>query len=161
MNFTHLHLALNHVPVLGTVFGLALLAYAVWRKKNDIEKVALGIFVLAALLAIPAYLTGEPAEESVKSLPGVFESLIERHESAATIAFSGLGILGCISIAGLIAFRGGRLLPTWFTSLALVVALLVSGLMTWTANMGGKIRHSEIRPADGSPRINSTIGPER
>jgi hypothetical protein len=161
MNLTHLHLALNHVPVLGTVFGLALFAYALWRKNNDIEKVALGVFVLAALLAIPTYFTGEPAEETIKSLPGVFESLIERHESAATIAFSALGVLGLISIVGLVAFRRGKLIPPWFASVTLAVAILVSGLMTWTANMGGKIRHSEIRPANGSSSGNAASSSER
>ena len=43
MNPAHWHLMLNNVPVLGTAFGI----------------------VIIALLAIPAYLTGEPAEEIV------------------------------------------------------------------------------------------------
>lgn len=161
MNFTHVHLVLNHVPILGTVFGLALLAYALWRRKNELEKTALGVFALAALLAIPVYLTGEPAEDAVKSLPGVFESLIERHESAASIAFAALGLLGLFSVAGLIVFRREKLIPTWFASLALTAAIFVTGLMTWTANVGGQIRHTEIR-APGSPSGNATRpSPER
>ena len=32
----------------------------------------------------------------------------------------------------------------------LVASLIVSGLMAWTANLGGQIRHTEIR-ADNSP----------
>lgn len=155
VNLTHLHLVLNHVPILATVFGLMLLAYAMWRKKIDIEKVALGVFVFAAVLGIPAYLTGEPAEDAVKSLPGVFESLVERHEGAATIAFSALGVLGLLSVAGLILFRRGRLIPTWFASLTLAAAILVSGLMAWTGNVGGQIRHTEIR-SSGNPSSNAT-----
>ena len=71
MNATHLHLMLNHIPVLGTVFGLGLLVFALWRKSEELKKAALGIFLIVALLAVPVYLTGEPAE-------GVADLLLDR-----------------------------------------------------------------------------------
>ena len=37
MNLTHLHLALNHIPVLGTAFGLALLIFGIWQKSNELK----------------------------------------------------------------------------------------------------------------------------
>jgi hypothetical protein len=40
-----------------------------------------GGFVLTALLALPVYFTGEPAEKVVERLPGVTEPLIEEHEN--------------------------------------------------------------------------------
>src|SRR5688572_12110141 len=57
MNPAHLHLLLNHVPVLGTVFGvlLALLAMR-WRSK-DVEAAALWVFLVTAVVAVPVYLT--------------------------------------------------------------------------------------------------------
>lgn len=77
MNAPHLHLLLNHVPVLGSAFGLGLLAFALWRKSDELKKTAFGVFVIAALLAVPGYLSGEPAEEGVESLPGVFKAIIK------------------------------------------------------------------------------------
>jgi hypothetical protein len=76
MNPTHVQLMLNHIPVLGAVFGLALLTFALWRKSEELRKAALGTFLVAALVAVPAYLTGEPAEDSVESLPGASASAI-------------------------------------------------------------------------------------
>src|SRR5688572_22848487 len=128
MNVTHLHLLLNHVPVLGTVFGLGLFVFAYWRRSDEIKRAALGLFLIAALIAIPAYLTGEPAEDNVESLPGVTHALIERHEEAAAIAMTGVLVLGLMSLAGLILFRRQHPLPRWFGSLTLTAALVASGL---------------------------------
>ncbi|MCI0564610.1 MAG: hypothetical protein MN733_39585, partial [Nitrososphaera sp.] len=69
MNLAHVHLLLNHFPVIGTVFGFLFLAYAMAKKSEELKKVSLGIFVLIALIALPVYFTGEPAEEVVKHLP--------------------------------------------------------------------------------------------
>ena len=151
MNLTHVHLMLNHVPVLGTVFGLALLAFALWRKRDELKKIALGIFVLVALLAVPVYLTGEPAEHAVDRLPGVSKPVIERHEEAAGIAFTGVGVLGVAALLGLLVFRRARIVPSWFGFVMLCASLIVGGLMTWTANIGGQVRHTEIRPGFPSP----------
>lgn len=145
MNATHLHLMLNHIPVLGTAFGLGLLVFALFRKSEELKKAAFGVFVIVALLAVPVYLTGEPAEDVAKPLPGVSKPLIEQHEEAAAVAFTGVVVLGVGALAGLIVFRRGKVVPAWFGSVMLVASLFVSGLMAWTANRGGQIRHTEIR----------------
>jgi uncharacterized membrane protein len=151
MNLAHLHLILNHAPVLGTAFGLGLLLYGLWRRSDELKKAALGVLVIVSLLAIPAYLTGEPAEEVVESLPGDAKAIIERHEDAAVYAFSGILVLGAAALTGLIVFRRGREIPAPFSWGLLGASVIVGGLMAWTANLGGEIRHSEIRsvPAVG------------
>jgi hypothetical protein len=45
----------------------------------------------------------------------------------------------------MIVYRRDRPIPGWFTGLVLVLALLTTAAMTWTANLGGKIRHLEIQ----------------
>ena len=145
MNATHLHLILNHLPVLGTAFGLGLLLFGLWRRSSELKKTALGVFVIVALAAVPVYLTGEPAEDGVESLPGVSKPVIEQHEKAAGVALTGVVVLGVAALGGLICFRRGRLLPAWFSVSLLATSMIVSGLMAWTANLGGQVRHTEIR----------------
>lgn len=146
MNGAHLHLLINHIPVLGTFFGLALLAFAAWKRSDELRKAALGTFVIVALATLATYLTGDPAQDVVKGLPGVSAALIERHDNAAGFALGGGIALGVLALGGLIWFREGRQIKNWFSTLALAVAILVTGLMAWTANLGGQIRHTEIRP---------------
>ncbi len=145
MNATHLHLLLNHVPVLGTIFGLGFLAFALWRRNAAIQRAALSLFLAGALAAVPTYLTGEPAEDAVESMPGVTHQLIEQHEEVAAWAMGGVLLLGIVALGGLVWFRRQSDVPRWFGSAALIGALLVSGVMAWTASLGGQIRHTEIR----------------
>lgn len=144
MNYAHWHLLLNHLPVLGTAFGTLLLLTALAKKSDELKRISLGIFVAAALAAIPAYLTGEPAENVIERLPNVAENLIERHEEWAFISLIAIGLTGTAALLGIFVYRQAAQLPQWLTAGALALALVTSGLMGWTANLGGKIRHPEI-----------------
>ena len=145
---------LNHVPVLGVAFSLVLIGWALLRKSEELKKVSLGFFIIIALLAIPAYLTGERAEKLVENLPGVSKASIEQHEEAAQVAFAGVLIVGAAALGGLIFFRRRKLVPNWLSVIVLVLSLIVFALMARTANLGGLIRHAEIRPDFQPPRAN-------
>jgi uncharacterized membrane protein len=144
MNWAHVHLMLNHLPVLGTVFGAVLLAWALLRRDQTMQRAALATFALAALAAIPVYLTGEPSEDAVEHLAGTAEAAIESHEEAAVIALIAVEALGAMALAALLLFRG-RAIPRPLTTAALVFALATAGWMAQTANLGGRIRHAELR----------------
>lgn len=141
----HLHLLLNHVSVIGVIGAACLLAYAILKKSDELKQVSLGLLIIAALFAIPVYLSGEPSEDLVEKLPGVSKPIIERHEEAAQIAFTGLSVLGFIALVDLAFFRRTRKISTWFSYLLLLLAFAVGGAMAWTANLGGQVRHTEIR----------------
>jgi len=154
MNAAHLHLISTHLAVVGTGFGFCLLLWSLARRSDELIDISLGVFVIAALLTIPAYLSGPPAEALIKGTPGVVGELIEQHAELALVALVGVGVLGLTSLAGLIAWRSPRVYRRWFVALVVVLALAVGGLMGWTANLGSKVRHSEIRASEsgGLPR---------
>jgi uncharacterized protein DUF389 len=145
MNWAHVHLLLNHLPVIGSIFGVLLLLFALLRKSEELKRVTLGVFVFTALLALPVYFTGEPAAEVVEHLPRVEASLIEEHQDAALFALLTAEATGVVALAGLILFHRAERLPGRIVGAALVLSLATSGLMLWTANRGGRIRHTEIR----------------
>ncbi len=157
MNPAHLHLILNHLPLVGTAFTLALLLVAFAKRSDEMKRVGLGFLVAVTLIAVPAYLTGEPAEDAVKQLPGIEESFIERHEFAAQWAFTAQLALGLLAMAGLYFMRSCQPLPKWCSTALLVLALVVCGLMAFTANLGGQIRHPEIH----SEQVTAPITPQK
>lgn len=144
MNPVHLHLMLNHVPLFGSTISLLLLFVAIWRRSDELKRVAFGMLVLSALLTVPVYFTGEPTEEAVEHLPGVVRSAIHSHEDAAKIAFASMILTGLVALTNFALFRRGRLVPTWFTTTALMLSLVTGLLMARTANLGGKVRHTEL-----------------
>jgi hypothetical protein len=150
MNIAHLHLVLNHVPVLGAVFALGLFCFARLKRSPEFTRAALAMLVMNALLALPAYFTGEPAEDMITSVPGVLKNLVEPHEEAAGVALTGVLLVGAGALTGLILFRRASLIPAWYNSIMLVASLMVTVLMAWTANLGGKIHHPEIRGQPGT-----------
>lgn len=150
MNWAHLHLILNHVPVLGTLFGLLLLAWGILRRNDSLQRAALLTFALVALVAIPAYLTGKPAEEAVEHLTGTAGSAIEPHEDAALVSFLAMEVLGALALSALLLTRT-RFKTAFIVRGALAVAIVTGGLMVWTAQLGGRIRHAELRASDAAP----------
>ncbi len=108
MDTGHLHLMLNHLPVLGVP---ALLALLVWGLARDMPTVARGaLWLTLALAAVTAavYLTGEAAEELVEGLPTFEERLVERHELVAlwtTVMVVATGLLAAARAVHLGASR--------------------------------------------------------
>jgi hypothetical protein len=140
----HIHLMLSHVPVTIVLLAAGWLAFGLWRQSQEAQKTALAMLVLASLLAVPSYLTGEPASGAIKGVPGFSDRVLESHQAAAGIALAGSLALGVAALAGLVHFRG-RAVVGWFSLLVLLGAIAVGCLVAWTANLGGQIRHAEIR----------------
>ena len=144
MNGAHIHLLLNHIPVLGSIFSLCLLIYGCLTKKDIICNVALFTTVISALFCIPVYLSGDEAEHIVEPIIGINKAALDAHEEMAEIAFWLILMNGAIALATLVSavkkkFHSGYLL--WIN--AILLALTVA-LMARTAYVGGQVRHSEI-----------------
>ncbi|MCI0453758.1 MAG: hypothetical protein L0Y68_02040 [Candidatus Dadabacteria bacterium] len=155
MNWAHVHLMLNHIPLVGVGFAALLLIVAMLRRGKELITVALVFVILVSLWAIPAYLTGEPAEKIVEDLPGISEELIEEHEEQAEIAFILVEVTGALALITLIARRYSDKLGQRLIMLTLLVLIVSGGLIAWTANLGGKIHHEEIRSDLGSQSVPS------
>ncbi|HET6797819.1 MAG TPA: DUF2231 domain-containing protein [Gemmatimonadales bacterium] len=152
MTWTHLHLALNHVPVIGILLVVLLLGAGVVRRNSELERTSYWLLAGLALIAVVVYFTGEPAEELVEGLPGYSEAMIEHHEEVALIATVGIVVLGLAAVVGLIRARRQREAPSGsYSKILLLLSLVVGGVMMWTANLGGQIRHTEIRPSAQAP----------
>ena len=159
MNVVHLHLLLNHVPVVGVVFVTLLLMLGVLRGSAEIARVSLALLALVGAASILVYLTGEPAQDAIEKLPGFSERLVDRHEDAALIATVAAGCGGALALGALVFYRG-RVLPRWLSLLVLVAAVGASGLMAYTANLGGQIRHTEIRSGSAATANGNTSAGE-
>lgn len=143
-NAAHIHLMVNHIPVLATLFSIPLFIWGMLRKQQTIKKVALVGFILAGLMVIVAVQSGESAEEIVESMPGVSEQLIHDHEEAAELAQWLTTILGVGAIGGFFLLSGNFKYSRQIMVVLLFYSLIVGGMLVYTANLGGKIMHPEL-----------------
>jgi len=149
----HLHLLLTHAPIFFSIIGLGIVVVAAARRSSDLRVTAYSLIVLAALLTIPVYLTGEASEDTVKNLAGVVETTIERHADAAKLSLIGSELLGLLAVFALLSKRFAPKLMTATTTAVLLVGAVVVLSFANTANLGGQIRHPEIQSGSATSSL--------
>lgn len=140
----HLHLMLNHLPVIGAPLLLILLGIGLLRRSSELITVSLALVVALALATVLVYITGEPAEELVEHAPWFQHALVERHEDHAAIALAASLASGVAAVAGLVFRRRAGAEP-WLARATWVILLIATLLFGWTGWSGGQIRHDELR----------------
>ena len=163
MYLAHIHLLLNHWPIIGSFIGLALLLVSLVANSDHLKQASLALFSLIALVAIPTYMSGSAAQEVLQESASLSEALIQTHQGAALLAFVFMEITGAVALLGLWQFsRISRPLPgpaaRWNLSAVLLFSIVTVGLMVITGNTGGEIRHPEIVSGQETASIVGTVG---
>ncbi len=161
MDLTHIHLLLNHFPTIGTIIGGGLFLLSLITKSDDLKRASLAILLGLSLIAIPTYMSGNGAQDAIKSLPGVSKSLMEAHEGAAMVGLALMEVTGAFAWLALWQFRRLGRVPNWNLSVILVLTVVSFGVMARAANMGGEIRHAEIRASQGKVETVAPIARQR
>ncbi|MFH0883699.1 MAG: hypothetical protein V2A56_11990 [bacterium] len=145
MNAPHIHLLVNHVPILGSAFGLFLLLLSLHpRFGANVRRAALVFFVVTGLFSILSVLSGDAAHELLHGTPGIVSANVEAHEEAADKASMVAIITGLAALLMLVMDWMGRKLPGFVPWLVYLLAILTFALMVYTGEVGGHIRHPEI-----------------
>ncbi len=146
MNYEHLHLLMNHIPVLGSMFGLGLLLVSFVGKNQDLRRASYIIFAAVAVLTIPTFLSGFGAQQMLKG-PDVSDALIRRHESSALLSLWFMVITGTLALIGLWQSQRNSRPSKGNVTAVLIFSILTMAVMARTGNTGGDIRHPEVRPS--------------
>lgn len=157
----HLHLLINHTPVIGSIAAVLLLLYGMVRKTAELERTALLTLVLTAVLAFASDQTGDGAADVARKISGIERADIRTHSRSADTALLVAEITGGLALIGLIfAFRRKdradealprafvrwhQSPPRWAVVICLFGGLATVYFMSVTAFTGGEIRHPEIR----------------
>ena len=145
MNNAHLHMVVNHFPIIGTFFGIGILITGIFLKNNSIKNTAYVLFIVAAIFGAFSMGTGEGAEEMVEDFPNIGKAIIHEHEELAEKFALVLYVTGVFALISLIATVKKFRLAKIFSFITLVLAL-ISGIMSINVGTsGGEIRHTEIR----------------
>lgn len=159
MNFVHLHLLINHLPIIGTVIGFFVLLAGTLLKSKVSQRTGLLIATFAAIAAFPTMFSGDQAEDLLKTFKEIDMTFVEAHEHAAELYIKiviGAGIASLVTF--LFTFGKSKITQalSWISILALAASMAFSFEVGST---GGEIRHTEIRKIktllpDGASTVN-------
>jgi uncharacterized membrane protein len=158
VNQAHLHLLLNHFPIIGTMIGLGLFLFSFVGKNEDLKRAALIVFAAMALLSLPTFFSGALAQGAIDEQPGVSNALITRHEGAAILALLFMELTGALSLVALWQSHKSSQPPRWNVTAVLLLSLITVGLMTRVGTTGGDIRHPEISAGSDPAANEGTLG---
>lgn len=144
MNDAHLHMVVNHFPIIGLFFGIGILVYGIIKKQTILTNLAYTIFIICMIMGKATMMTGEGAEEIVEEL-GISHSIIHEHEEIAETFMKLLYVLGLSSIIGLIANTKKHAKAHLIIYLTLILAIGSAVVSKFVGTSGGEIRHTEIR----------------
>ena len=157
MNFAHIHIVLNHVPSLGCIAGLVMLASAIYTKHEELKKFSFLALVLIGMSALPTYISGAEAQRIVRQLPAVSKAMIQLHQNAAMLTIVAMTITGTFAWFGLWEFRRFSRAGSLTTKGTLLAAAVTVGLILYTGSIGGKISHPEIRN-ESDAAVSESVG---
>ncbi len=148
------HVLLNPLPVYGLLFGiLALVIALAWRSRTA-QLTALGLILLGAVSAWPAYATGQQAYHTVYlEADGDGKAWLDAHKHRGErLIYVYAALAAVAAVAMLLPLK----IPQTASALALltlVLAWAALGIGAWAAFAGGRVRHEEFRKAP-PPRVN-------
>ena len=166
MSTTHAHLLLNHFPTVGLVMTIGLFLAGIVARSDQLKRASLVAFIGLGLIVLPTYVTGnaaaetlcigkvaEPCADSQISRP-----LIERHEGAAVLALTLIVTTAGFAWLGLWQHRRTQRIAPWNIVVIALTSSVAMGLVARAANIGGEIRHPEVRAAAAPAATEPTLG---
>lgn len=142
----HLHVLINHLPIMGIPLVALLLAWGLFRHQDAVVRAALYGAVLMAVGTFVADQTGDRAKDDIRDQAWAKREVIHEHEDAADYAnIAGL-VTGAAALVVLVMARGGKPISRGGAIGILVLLLFSATVMARTAWLGGEIRHSEFSP---------------
>lgn len=143
-NWAHIHLMINHLPIIGFPLVAAVLAVGLVRRSRDLLLTATALAVLLGAATFAVKQSGEEAEEVIESAAWASETRIHAHEEAAEKATIAALVTALIAAVMWLRLRAGPAVVLGGPTVVLALLLVTSALMAWTALEGGPIRHDEI-----------------
>ena len=149
-DLAHLHLLLNHFPTVGMVIAIVLYAIAHVGRSDTLVRNTFAVFFGLALVALPAFVTGDAAQTVLKGRTDVSASALAAHQDVALYAFIVMEMTGACAWLGLWQFRRIREIPPLTRGVVWGLAVVSTLLMAQAGYVGGQIHHPEILADPGA-----------
>ncbi|WP_339834517.1 hypothetical protein [uncultured Flavobacterium sp.] len=154
MNDAHLHMVVNHFPIIGVIFGTGILVVGIVLKNKSVQNTAFIVLAIAAIFGFASMATGEGAEEIVEDLPSVGDQIIHTHEELAEKFAIFLYATGLLALISLFLNIKNNTKVKFLIYATLGASILTCLFAQSVGTSGGEIRHTEIRTVNNQASTN-------
>ena len=151
MNWAHVHLLVNDVPILASAFSALFFLIALRAERRDTwARAGMLLLGIACISAFAAYMTGDPASEVIEGLPHTSNRALSDHHVRAIVAVGAAMVAAVASICALIiTTRNGGSYSRRLVLVLFALSALSAICLAWTGLAGGRISHPELQlPGD-------------
>jgi uncharacterized membrane protein len=144
VDWAHIHILLNHFPVILAITGMLAVLLAMLRGQRAIWIYGAVSLTLAAITVIPTYFTGEPAEHALNRPWYIARGVIHTHEDASKIASLLVllaGLVAAVAWRRLVRYPREVRMPGSLRTALIVTALAAAGAIGYSSWLGGRIVH--------------------
>lgn len=144
VDWAHVHILLNHFPVILAVVGALAIVLAMVRGQRGVWLYATVSLTLAAVTVIPTYFTGQPAEDALNRPWYVVRGAIHTHEDAAKIAALLVVLAGLVALFAwrrLVRYPREVRMPGSLRAALAATSLAAAVSISYAAWLGGRIVH--------------------
>ena len=143
MTDAQVHLMTNHLPLILPIIGVLVLIIALIIQSNVSRRIGYFLIALGGLYTIPAFFSGEGAENIVEELGRSHDLIHEHEEIAETFAYLSY-LLSVLALIALYMSWKKKTMERILMPIVLIGALALSYLAFETGRSGGKISHPEV-----------------
>ena len=144
MDWDHIHIMINHFPVILAVTGALAALLGTVRGRRGVWMYATASLTIAGLTGIATYFSGLQAEDVLQHAWYIARGAIHTHEDAAlvaTIATAVAGLVAAVAWRRLVRYPREITLPGGLRTLVVVTALASAGSISYASWLGGRITH--------------------
>ncbi|CAN5326236.1 hypothetical protein BH10ACI3_BH10ACI3_02730 [soil metagenome] len=150
METVRLHLMLNYYPVIGMVIGVIFMLGGLWLRSDRVKQISLKIFFVTAVIALPAFVSGEIAGKAA-SYPEPNAAALTTHKESARMTIVVVEATGIAALIGLMLYRRESDLVKWFVLAVLLLSLTSSVLVGYTTHLGRQVKWAIPTSSIGKP----------
>jgi uncharacterized membrane protein len=156
MDWVHIHILINHFPVVLVATGALATILAVVLQRRGVWLYAAVSLTLAGITVVPTYFTGEPADHALNDPWYVAKEAIHLHEQAAKISALLTLLAALVAVVvwrRLVRYPRELRMPRGLRTAIVLTSLAAAGGIGYTSWLGGRIVHDAPGPVapQGAP----------
>jgi uncharacterized membrane protein len=167
MDWAHIHILINHFPVVLVTTGALATILAVVLQRRGVWLYATVSLTLAGITVIPTYFTGQPADHALNDPWYVAKGAIDTHEQAAKISAILTVLAALVAVVAwrrLVRYPRELRMPRGLRTAIVVTSVAAATGIGYTSWLGGRIVHDAPglkgpRPASAPASAPATVTP--